>query len=186
MGRIFLPSEKWDKEKDLPTLMYKNGKIEITRTFHHLKKPVIRPENRTDLPIFSIDENGEPTIEKSMLDNRYCGRCLRNHYEPKRPRDHFVCTVDDSWRNLPDVEQDSFGKGCDYMAPISLPSYLRKAVSEKIARWTERPRRLYSFFKERAERQNIDLKRTSWREKVVKKGLLPYTGKHDLQKDDNF
>lgn len=186
MGKIFLPSEKWDKEKDWPTLTYKNGKISIKRKVYHRKEiPRNHSENssgRKDLPLFYIDEDGKPVIEKSILDNQYCGKCLRNYYEPEMPRDHHVCTNGDFLKSLPDVEQDSFGKECSYIVLQSLPSYLKRIVSETIARWNERPGKLFSFFKERARRHNTDLRLTKWGERVIKEGLRKYTRKYDAQK----
>jgi hypothetical protein len=175
MGKVFTFSEKWDKE-DLPILTYRKGRISISRIQYEDE-----PSSKTDLPTFSLDENGKST-EKNILDTSYCGRCLRNFYDPRKPRDHFVCTIGNFWKCLPDIEQDSFGKGCKYIAPINLPSYLRRTVSETVARWNERPGKSFSFSKERARKFNIDLRRTRWGEKVVKEGMLSYIRKHDLKK----
>jgi hypothetical protein len=153
MGKIFLPSEKWDKnERDLPMLTYKDGKINISRTFSHLKKPSSTySENRMDLPIFSIDEEGKPIIEKNMLEN------------------------------LPDIEQSSFSRGRDYEVPTNLVGYLSKVMNESMARLIERPKRLYNFFKEKAKNHGNEVRLTSWRERVVSEGLSPYK-KYDSKK----
>jgi len=179
MGKWFDYSEILRK-KNLPTLTYRNGRITISKS-KHLKRPEIYKESRKDLPLFYI-EDGKPVIERSILDTPYCGKCLRNHYDPKKPRDHFVCTIDDLWNCLPDVERDSFGKNCNHTAPLTLPNYSR-TVSETTARWRERPGRLSGFFKERARRYNIDLRRASWGKNVVNRGLLPYVRKLNLKKE---